>query len=149
MQKLFGVGRTPSGPQWVQSPAQNEFDLLGHPKPKLCPIESTKKGTIFPPPGGKRGSSFKIQVCLAQTSPLAFHKSKSKQNVCIRWMFPQLFEFFPNPQMKLTPKLHIYPKLTTPYGSSNPSGGLTSKQVYSFPRSLRIKPTSQSFDKLA
>ena len=42
---------------------KKNFDPLGHPKPKIGPFESTKKGDIFPPPVGKRGSSFKTQKC--------------------------------------------------------------------------------------
>ena len=36
---------------------KKNFDPLGHPKPKIGPFESTKKGDIIPPVV-KRGSSF-------------------------------------------------------------------------------------------
>ena len=51
VQILFGKGRTPSWSQWVQSSQQKKFDLLGHPKPKIQPFESTPKCTLLPPWG--------------------------------------------------------------------------------------------------
>ena len=44
----------PMGPKFI---TKKKFDLLGHPKPKIRPFESTQKGA-FIPPVGKRGSSF-------------------------------------------------------------------------------------------
>ena len=49
----------PMGPKFTTT---KNFDPLGHPNPKICPIESTKKGDIIPPPVGKRGSSFEVQT---------------------------------------------------------------------------------------
>ena len=58
--KYFSERAAPQvGPNGSKVHNKKNFDLLGHPKPKLCPIESTKKGDIPPPPVGKRGSSFK------------------------------------------------------------------------------------------
>ena len=47
--KYFSERAAPQvGPNGSKVHNKKIFDLAGHPKPKLCPIESTKKGDIIP-----------------------------------------------------------------------------------------------------
>ena len=47
--KYFSERAAPQvGPNGSKVYNKKNFDLVGHPKPKLCPIESTKKGDIIP-----------------------------------------------------------------------------------------------------
>ncbi len=84
--KYFSERAAPQvGPNGSKVHNKKKFDLVGHPKPKLCPIESTKIGDIIPPVV-KRGSSFKGWVFFPRigAKPQCLHRLADikKYDVC-------------------------------------------------------------------
>ena len=84
--KYFSERAAPQvGPYGPKLCNKKKFDLLGHLKLQICPIESTKKGDI-PPPVVKRGSSFKGWVFFPRigAKPQCLHRLADikKYDVC-------------------------------------------------------------------